>query len=64
MNEAVSLLGDWKIGPYAYQMWERDFDYLCQCVDLSTLETICQGEGDSPLEAVADALREALKVLL
>jgi hypothetical protein len=59
----VNLVGTWNAGPYTYQLWEMDTEYVCQSIDTRTLETVCEGRGNNPLEAITDGVREALRAL-
>lgn len=58
----MKLYGSWSTGPYLYQLWETEDGYLCQGIDAQTLDTLCEGEGDTPLDAIAEAMREALRL--
>lgn len=55
----MKLLAVWDVGPFFYQLWETETEYICQSIDSETLETICQGEGNTVSEAVTDGIRKA-----
>lgn len=59
----MKLLGAWDAGPYLYQVWETEEEYLCLCIDARTLESVCEGAGNTPMEAITEGVREALRAL-
>jgi hypothetical protein len=59
----VNLLAFWDVGPYIYQVWETEDEFLFQCIDTRTLETIAEYGGNTPLEAIYEGVREAMRHL-
>ena len=63
MAGPYELVDWWDCGPYLYQLWDTGIEYVFHCVDNKTLDLLCVGQGNTPLEAVTEGIREALRVL-
>ena len=61
MMEAVYAI--WMYDNLLYDFGESDDGYYCRCVDGDSDETVFLGLGDTPQEALSEALTEALKAL-
>lgn len=58
----MKLVASWEVEGFFYQVWETGTEFACHWVNGNTLETIVRGAGNTPQDAVADSLKNGLRV--
>jgi hypothetical protein len=56
----MELHAAWQAGHHVYQMWKTDEEYVFECFDERTLETVYLGGANTALEAIREGVRAAL----